>query len=211
MGPVTHPSPDPVPTRAEAADPPVPDWVVGAGPPVLADPVVRLRPLREGDLDAVERACQDPDMVRWTTIPQPYRREHAVDFVHRIAPDGWRTGTDVTWAIADPVDDAYLGAIDLRMDGEAGAEVGYAVAPWARGRGAARHALALACGWGFEVAGVEMVLWLAYAGNDRSRRTATSVGFRVLDEVVRLGITQRGRRVDAWLGDLLPGDLRMPG
>jgi RimJ/RimL family protein N-acetyltransferase len=110
--------------------------------------------------------------------------------------------------MADPADDSYLGGIDVRLDGESGAEVGYAVAPWARGRGVGSHALALACRWAFDVARVEVVLWLAYAGNEASRRTARRVGFRVPESVVRRGLAQRGHRRDAWVGDLLPEDLR---
>ena len=196
MGPVT--------------DPDRPTWAQAEQPPVLEDAVVRLRPLRVEDKPAVLAAVADPQMVRWTTIPDPYTAQQADDWVDREAPGGWQAGRNPVWAIADPATDDYLGGIDLRLDGEGMAEVGYAVAPWARGRGVATHALALACRWGFEVVGLEVIFWLAFAGNEASRRTAERVGFQVLDGVARKAAVQRGRRLDAWVGDLLPEDLRVP-
>ena len=40
-----------------------------------------LRPYRQDDVDAVHRACQDPDTQRWLPIPSPYTRDDAVEFV----------------------------------------------------------------------------------------------------------------------------------
>ena len=181
-----------------------------SGPPTLTDGVVLLRPLREDDVDPIVRGLPGLGDGPVDHGPGPLPPVGRAGLRARTGSAGWRSGTNPTWAVADPGNDAYWGGIDLRLDGEAGAEVGYAVAPWARGRGVAGRALALACRWGFEVAGLEMVLWLAFAGNERSRRTARRVGFHVLDGVVRKGVTQRGRRRDTWVGDLLPEDLVLP-
>ena len=54
-----------------------------------------LRPFGPQDTDAVHAACQDPDIQRWTTVPSPYEREHAEEFVAQMVPDGWRDGHDV--------------------------------------------------------------------------------------------------------------------
>ena len=45
--------------------------------PTLEADGLTLRPWRASDADAVYAACQDPEIVKWTTIPQPYEREHA--------------------------------------------------------------------------------------------------------------------------------------
>ncbi len=71
-----------------------------------------------------------------------------------------------------------------------------------------QRALRLACRWAFEDAGLARIVWYAHVGNDPSRRTAEAVGFRVLDGVLRQALVARGVRHDAWVGDLLPGDLR---
>ena len=52
-----------------------------------------LRPWRAEDADAVYRACQDPEIARWTMVPQPYRMEHAVDYVTTFTRSTWAHGT----------------------------------------------------------------------------------------------------------------------
>src|SRR4051812_47273117 len=95
--------------------------------PVLTDGVVTLRAHTADDIVSVYQMCQDPVMQRWTTIPVPYLREHAVNFLTELIPNGWRDGTLWAWAIE--YDGRYAGTIDLR-DGEGGVgEVGFGVAP----------------------------------------------------------------------------------
>lgn len=171
-----------------------------------SEPVV-LRPLRDDDLAAIVEACQDPETVRWTTIPQPYSIEHARDFLHGHAGRGWAEDTRAVFAIADPRTDAYLGAIDLALRADESAEVGYNVAPWARRRGIGTAALRLACGWGLEVLGLQRIEWQAEVGNVGSRRMAEAVGF-VVEGTCRRRLVHRGERVDGWIGSLLPGELR---
>src|SRR5690242_19366507 len=56
--------------------------------PTLSDGVVTLRPRRLEDADAVTAACQDPEIPRWTTVPSPYTREHAMEYLSQEDPDG---------------------------------------------------------------------------------------------------------------------------
>ena len=55
--------------------------------------------------------------------------------------------------------------------------------------------------------GVQRLEWYANVGNMASRRVAEKVGFTV-EGTLRRGLDQRGTRVDAWIGSLLPGELR---
>ena len=57
-----------------------------AGDTVLAGPDLTLRPLGPQDVDAVVAACADPQTQRWTSVPQPYERRHAQDFIEVAAP-----------------------------------------------------------------------------------------------------------------------------
>lgn len=179
-------------------------------PPTLVGEAVALRPLEPGDLGAIEATATDPEFVRWTTVPVPYARSDAEAYLSKFGHDGeqWRSGRGAGWAISDPGDlTAYWGSIDLRLDGCGGAEVGYGVSPWARGRGVCTAALVLACRWGFEHADLRRIEWLAHVGNDASRRVAQKAGFRILDGALRSRCSSRGEWHDAWVGDLLPDDL----
>lgn len=175
-------------------------------PVELSDDRLLLRLPRPSDVPRILEACQDPEMVRWTTIPVPYRHEHAVAFVDGAAA-AWAQATSLTWAITDASDGDYLGSCDLRLDGAGSAEVGFAVAPWARRRGVATGALRLACSYAFEVLGCGRVEWLAHVGNEASRGVAAKVGFRP-EGTQRARCVARGVRHDGWVAGLLPGELR---
>jgi hypothetical protein len=49
--------------------------------PELADDAIRLRPPAPEDVDAITRACQDPDVQHFTFVPSPYRTAHARDWI----------------------------------------------------------------------------------------------------------------------------------
>lgn len=181
---------------------PVPDPDRGA-PPVLSDGVVVLRAPRQDDVDEITSACQDSTTIAWTTVPVPYERTDAVAWVERALEDWW---SGPVFAIST-VDGAWAGSIDLRLRQPGAAEVGYLIAPAMRGRWLATRALRLVCAWGFATFGLEVITWMAGVGNDPSRAVAERVGFRIHRDVARKAMAQRGARVDAWVGDLLPGDL----
>ncbi len=170
--------------------------------PELSDgpELVLRRPLPE-DLDDIVAQCQDPEFQRWTTIPVPYGETNAQEFLRRVA-DGWRANVAV---FAIVYQGRYAGGVDLRLDGVGGAEVGFGLGPWARGKGVMSRALRLALAWGFELPGVDVVHWRAQVGNWPSRRVAERCGFR-MDGTVRGLLEQRGERRDGWIGSLRRGD-----
>jgi RimJ/RimL family protein N-acetyltransferase/DNA-binding CsgD family transcriptional regulator len=175
-------------------------------PPILGDGVVSLRPPRADDADDVTLGCQDPQTAAWTTVPVPYSHADAEQWLAtRATPAEWWAGP--AWAITLAPSDRWCGTIDLRPDGSGGAEVGFLLAPWARGRGHMARALRLVCTWAFTSLGLKVVIWYAHAGNEASLRTARSVGFQVADHVFRGYLAQRGERRDAWIGTLTPEDL----
>ncbi|TDB95148.1 N-acetyltransferase [Micromonospora fluostatini] len=69
-----------------------------------------LRPWRATDADAVHRACQDPDVRRWTGVPRPYRRADAVRFVTALAPATWADGSGAPFAVCDAATGDLLGS-----------------------------------------------------------------------------------------------------
>ncbi|MFG1887452.1 GNAT family N-acetyltransferase [Micromonospora sp. NPDC049051] len=184
--------------------------VFGRPQPVLfatvAGTELRLRPMDERDLAAVVDTCRDPETIRWTTVPDPYERSDAESYV-TYTRGTWASGTSACYVVAD-ADDRYLGSIDLRLSPADPllADVGFMTAPYARGRGVMPAALTTLSTWGFTTLGLARIEWKANVGNTASRRVAEKAGFTV-EGTLRAGLSHRGRRVDAWLGALLPGDL----
>jgi len=173
---------------------------------VLSDGIVSLRPVTASDAPDMAAGCQDPQAIRWTTVPTPYALSDAEEFIsERAAGPTW--ADQPTWAVTTLPDDRWSGGVDLRPDGEGGATLGYLLAPWARGHGHAARTLRLACGWAFSALSLEVVTWFAYAGNDASLQAARRVGFQIPPHVFRSYASQRGRRRDCWVGTLTPDDL----
>ncbi|MEV0719303.1 GNAT family N-acetyltransferase [Asanoa sp. NPDC050611] len=173
---------------------------------------IRLRPLEERDIDPITTSANDPETVRWTTIPHPYRRDHGEEFVRDYAPRVWLRGTGALFAIGDPVDDSYAGLMELRLHPTraALADVGFVVPPHARGRGFAPAALSAVCAWGFTTLGVDRIGWWANVGNEASRRVAEKAGF-TFEGTNRGYLDHRGERIDAWVGALLASDVPFNG
>lgn len=171
-------------------------------PDLQAGPVL-LRRHRIDDIDDIVLACRDEQTWTWTTVPQPYEREHAEAYIARTV--GTSIDGETRWAI--DVEGRFSGNIGAILDGAGRADVGYFVAPWARGRGVGSIALWLVCDWAFREGGCEVVTWNALVGNLPSRRMVEKVGFHVHADPARRLVVQRGERVDAWTADLLPEDL----
>jgi len=150
--------------------------------PRLDDGVVALRPPTPDDVDAITAACQDPEIPRWTRVPSPYTRAHAIEFVERSART-WDAGTDAPFMIVDAGSGTLLGAIGVhRFAGEDdGPEVGYWLERGERGRGVATRALRLVSEWATRELGVRLMLQ-ADVRNTASRRVAEKAGFRYVGE-----------------------------
>lgn len=148
-------------------------------PAPLSDGVVSLRRFSLHDVGDVTRACQDPDIHRWTaSIPSPYEAAHARGWIEQHR-ELWERGATAPLAIVDTATGGFLGAISLQLDhgGPTEAAVGYWVAAWARRRGVATRALRLATTWGFEVLGLDELHLATKVGNVASERVAEHGGF----------------------------------
>ena len=166
--------------------------------PELTDGVVRLRAHRPEDAERIVEQCNDPESIRWTTVPVPYGLEQADDFLTMIAA-GWGDPEGVRyWAICAEKDsqETYVGTIDVRQKGGGIASVGFGLHPEGRGRGLMARALRLVCQWWFDQGG-ERVHWQANQGNFASWRVAWACGFTFHGMVPGL-LDHRGEATDGW-------------
>ncbi len=173
----------------------------------MTDGVVLLRAPDAADVDRIAALCQDPAIQEWTTVPSPYTRTDAESFVQHLVAGGWVAGTSCNWALRDAATDELLGMVGLGIEPAGSAELGFWLAPDARGRGLMARAVDLVLDAAFGGLGLDRVVWRAFVGNAPSRRVAERAGFRVEGEI-RGGGIQRGVRRDEWLGTLLRTDPR---
>ena len=179
--------------------------------PVLTDGVVTLRAHRMSDVDDIVAQCVDPDSVRWTTVPTPYDATMAESYVTTTVPEGWRTNTDLNFAIESVHPDGekhFSGSISLRPMGEDIAELAFGLHPDARGHGVCSRAVKLLLDWGFQ-RGIATVMWFAYVDNWASWRVAWANGF-TFHGTIKKFLAQRGERMDCWHGTLRADDTREP-
>ncbi|MEU8385995.1 GNAT family N-acetyltransferase, partial [Streptosporangium sp. NPDC048865] len=170
---------------------------------IPAGPVV-LRPQTDDDADAIARACADPEIVRFLpNVPVPYTRDDALQYLEQTRQE-WRNG-GAPFAIADAGTGEWLGNIGLMARPRGIIEIGYLVAPWARGRGVATAATAALARWGFGH-GVRRIELFADVENLASQRVALAAGFH--REGVRRGAEEQrdGTRHDLVAFARLPGD-----
>jgi RimJ/RimL family protein N-acetyltransferase len=174
-------------------------------PPVIETGPLTLRPFREADIAWVYEVSQDPEIQRnLAEVFAPYRMEHAAYFVRHMALAAWDEGRRAEFLVEDAGGAGQLGRVglDLRPHDPGAAEIGYWMAPPARGRGVATAAVQALCQWAFSRLGLTLIEWRCETGNVASRRVAEKAGF-LIEATLRARLIHRGRRVDAWVGSLL--------
>lgn len=170
-------------------------------PEDLVDDGVRLRAWAPRDVAAQTAACRDPEVVRWTGVPEGYTEDMAREWVTRCA-HGLVTGASADLAVVDADTDELLGSAGFpRLDLAAGlGEIGYWAAPQARGRGVTTTAVRLLATWGRAGLGLARVELFASVENAASNRVAEKAGFvREAALARRLQVAGEPRDAHVWV------------
>ena len=166
---------------------------------------IRLELLGEAHLADVAVMFGDEDVLRYTRIPDPVPPGWEREWLEFYA-EGRRAGTREAFAVVD-ADCSFLGlalAFDIDREGRQ-LELGYVVAPHARGRGVATRALELLTDWAFaELDALRIALWIS-AENEPSKRVATNAGYRY-EGTLRSFHFKQGVRDDFEVWSRLPAD-----
>jgi RimJ/RimL family protein N-acetyltransferase len=150
---------------------------VSSAPPeliVLRDGGLVLRAFEPSDLTDLQLAFADPDILQWNAGPPD---EPGITEWMQSRND-WSAGDHASWAVAEPAG-RLLGSVSLhhvdhdQLDGE----VGYWIAPWARGRGVASRAVRLATAFAFAGLGLRRAYLYHAVENVASCAVARRSGF----------------------------------
>ena len=136
-----------------------------------------LRPWRPADAPELYALCQDPEIARWVTIPQPFQPADADAYIQN-ALAMWRDGTGAPFAIVDAATGRLLGAVTrFGPDGHQ-ATFGLWLAPESRGRGVGARSLRLVSDWTFATTAAIRLDAFIMVGNEASNRMVERAGFQ---------------------------------
>jgi RimJ/RimL family protein N-acetyltransferase len=166
---------------------------------------IRLVPLGREHLPILADVVNDPDVLRFTRVPDPPPEDFAEGWFAGYEV-GRRAGTRDAFAILDG-DGTFLGAAVAPAIDRATrtVELGYTIMPAARGRGVATCALALLTDWAFDSLDAERIELYISEDNDASKRVAERNGYRY-EGTLRSLYFKQDMRADTEIWSKLPTD-----
>jgi [ribosomal protein S5]-alanine N-acetyltransferase len=171
--------------------------------PPLAAGDIMLRRWQETDVPVAHALTQDPDVSRFTRIPDRQSEGELRRFFRSIEPER-SAGRSFSLAIASATSGEAFGGIGMSSIhwSDRRAEVGYWVGRSHRGRGVATAAVRLLSGWVIETLGMERLELHIDPDNSPSITVAERAGY-VREGVLRSYELRKGRRVDVAMYALL--------
>jgi RimJ/RimL family protein N-acetyltransferase len=135
-----------------------------------------LRPPRESEAADLLALAADPGVRLYTPRLNGVATEEDAREQLRL----WAAWDDrIVFSILESTTERYAGHVMLfRFDEEnRSAEIGYRIAPWTRGRGAASTAVRCVTGWAFATLDLARITLIHSVGNDASCRVAEKNGY----------------------------------
>jgi ribosomal-protein-alanine N-acetyltransferase len=167
--------------------------------PTLHNGLVTLRPSDERDINSIFTACQDPLIPAFTTVPENYTLDHAIDFV-RSDPFSFAERREIRFIIeqGNGVDVTFAGVISLHTINIKNhtAEIGYWIEKSMRGKGIGTTAAKVITDYGLRTLGFRRIDGLADIDNSASQKLLTSAGFEK-EGILRNKVSREdGRQID---------------
>jgi RimJ/RimL family protein N-acetyltransferase len=169
-----------------------------------------LRPWARADAPAVHAACSDPETQRWLPLPSPYSLAEAERWVTEGGHLLRRDGSGLQCAIVERSMEQLVGSCEARVHPTRRrcVEIGYWIAPWARGRRYGAEAVDRICRWCYQH-GITRVELLAAVQNVASQRVALRAGF-VREGMIRSVVLLAAGSADAIMFSRLATDPGTP-
>jgi RimJ/RimL family protein N-acetyltransferase len=169
--------------------------------PALSDDAISLEPLAEALVPDFRWLLDgDADTARFTRIPTSPDRAFLEAWLRRYERS-WESADAAGFAVRDRVSNeaiAFAAFVQLDLERREG-EIGYVVAPAARGRGVAARAVGLLTRWGFSELALQRIELRIDPANEPSAAIARRAGYR-REGTLRNLYFKEGRRsdVDVW-------------
>lgn len=168
--------------------------------PTLRHGLITLRPVQEDDIERIYKACQDPLIPRFTTVPSPYTMTHAQFFVQEQEPARFASKSELLFVITEGYegDEKFCGLISFHSVnlGNHTAELGYWIAAPARGKGIGSTAAKMITEYGFLTMGFKRIEALVDVDNEASKALLRSAGYE-LEGIMRQKVTRdNGEQID---------------
>ena len=165
-----------------------------------------VRPPRPDEAADAFALVRDPDVAQWNPVPSVLDETGARRWL--VSGADWSSGNHASFSVVEAATGRLAGSVSLhRIDREqSGASIGYRVAPWARGRGAATAALAAVTDWAFTGLGLARVELCHAVVNPASCRVAVKAGYPVEGTLRQAMVYGDGRRYDEHIHGRLASD-----
>ncbi|MFW6693236.1 GNAT family N-acetyltransferase [Streptomyces sp. MAR4 CNX-425] len=172
---------------------------------VVGGLTVRLRPVREDDLEMFRRFAVEPGLVGldWAGF------RDAAAAARRFAADGWLGADDSRLMVDVGAEGGAAGLVSYHSGGYAGLgkywEIGIALLPEWRGRGIGWRAQALLCDYLFRHTPVQRIQAATHAENLAEQGSLKRAGF-TFEGVIRAAEFRNGQWRDGHMFSRLRGD-----
>jgi RimJ/RimL family protein N-acetyltransferase len=167
-----------------------------------------LRPERIDDAAEMARAfAEDPHLAVDWGIDQPPDELLARKWLGEHA-ELWSHGDGRHLAVAEALTGALIGGVNFHRiePTHRRAEVGFWLAPWARGRGIGSASVRAACEWAFDHWQLVRIEMTTLPDNDAALAVARKLGF-TREGLLRSRNFERGKQVDIVMLAVLAGEL----
>jgi ribosomal-protein-alanine N-acetyltransferase len=167
---------------------------------------LRLRPFTKDDAPAIFAYARDPEIARLGMWSPSTSLEETRDEIGAII-EGYQRGDQWTWAIEQKYDQTLIGRCDLlryRLEHRS-AEIGYALARNAWGRGYATEAVRALVHFGFDELALHRLEAIVLSFNAASIRVLEKIGMQ------REGVKREAYFIDGRFVDLFCYGLLTPG
>ncbi|SEE56827.1 Protein N-acetyltransferase, RimJ/RimL family [Arthrobacter alpinus] len=161
--------------------------------PTLSDGITTLRRFSAADAESFAAIHRDPLNIRWTGSVATMDASQAAEFIDGHIAEGWKSGTNLRFAITEGLHDAaaVVGTLSLQnvfaTEEGGSASVGIKMLPSGRGTGAAQRAMQLLCGYAFGNLSLKYLHWMCTAGNLGSSLLAERCGFTLAAQIPGFG------------------------